>query len=135
MWPKITSKKLYSEWWYHIVDVSCFIPEQFDAELDTMMYKIVDELGQTLWACSSPGCDKRNKKKSHMRMHVETHIVGIKHKCDFCLADFKTRSSLSSHVWKFHRQENVEWIIEYDIRVLLPLHWRLCFNLVRIFRW
>ena len=85
-----------------------FVPEQFDAELDTMMYKVVDECGQALWACSSPGCDKQNKKKSHMRMHVETHIVGIKHKCDFCLADFKTRSSLSSHIWKFHRQENVE---------------------------
>ena len=67
------------------------------------MYKSVAEGGATvLWGCSQ--CHKKVKKKSHMRMHVETHLVGLKHKCDHCLADFKTRSSLKSHIWKYHNQ-------------------------------
>ena len=71
------------------------------------MYKSVAQGDATvLWSCSQ--CHKKVKKKSHMRMHVETHLVGLKHKCDHCLADFKTRSSLKSHIWKFHNQNNTE---------------------------
>ena len=71
-----------------------------------MMVKTFDEMGQTVWACSIDNCGKQNKKKSHMRMHVESHVVGVAHKCQFCSKDFKTRSSLQSHVWRLHRQNN-----------------------------
>ena len=80
---------------------------ELDAELESLMYKSVAQGDTTvLWCCSQ--CHKKVKKKSHMRMHVETHLVGLKHKCDHCLADFKTRSSLKSHIWKFHNQNNID---------------------------
>ena len=68
------------------------------------MYKCDAGAGAVVWGCSQ--CHKKMKKKSHMRMHVETHLVGLKHRCHQCLTDFKTRSSLKSHNWKFHNPNN-----------------------------
>ena len=87
-------------------------PEEFDAELDTMMYKDTDSgsglwAGRVVWACGQEGCGRKSRKKSHMRMHVETHLEGVKHKCHICLTDFKTRSSLNSHIWKYHKQDKI----------------------------
>jgi len=77
---------------------------ELDTVIESMMTKgnPVDG-GESLWSCAM--CDKKLKKKSHMQMHVEAfHIEGVTHKCDVCLSDFKTRSSLKAHVWRIHRQ-------------------------------
>jgi len=78
--------------------------KDLDTVIESMMTKAIPvNGGESLWGCTM--CDKKLKKKSHMQMHVEAfHIEGISHKCDVCLSDFKTRSSLKAHVWRIHRQ-------------------------------
>lgn len=71
--------------------------------IDGMMEKATDlESGLVLWNCLV--CQKSMKKKSHMKMHVESsHLDGIAQNCHLCGSTFKTRASLRTHMWRDHQ--------------------------------
>jgi hypothetical protein len=72
--------------------------EELDATLNTMMEKNTD--GK--WECNS--CEKSPQKKSHMREHIETnHIDGVSDPCSLCGKSFRSRHSLSTHIFRFHK--------------------------------
>ena len=48
------------------------------------------------WSCL--GCGKQTPRKQYMMKHVEVHIEGFAHICDYCKNKFKTRGSLQVHL-------------------------------------
>ena len=48
------------------------------------------------WSCL--GCGKQTPRKQYMMKHVEVHIEGFSHICDYCKNNFKTRGSLQVHL-------------------------------------
>ena len=81
---------------------------ELDAVIDEMMDNSTEpETGLIMWNCLV--CQKSLKKKSHMRMHVESsHLEGLSQHCDLCGSTFKTRASLRTHFWKDHRQRHMQ---------------------------
>ena len=50
-------------------------------------------------------CQKSLKSRSHMLNHIESsHVSGVFHKCSDCGTKYKTRSNLSTHKHKIHKQ-------------------------------
>jgi len=56
-----------------------------------------------MWRCTE--CGKMLKKKNKIELHVETHLEGFSHKCNFCDTTRKTRGSLKTHISMSHREE------------------------------
>jgi rubrerythrin len=70
-------------------------------------YEILDETEQIekndgLWKCKV--CGKTAAKRSNMRRHAETHIVGMSHVCHICSKISSTRHNLRSHIFRTHSE-------------------------------
>ena len=70
--------------------------------------EILDETEQMiekndgLWKCKV--CGKTAIKRSNMRRHAETHIVGMSHVCHICSKISSTRHNLKSHIFRTHSE-------------------------------
>ena len=58
------------------------------------------ERNEGLWKCKQ--CGKTVAQKSYMKYHVETHIVGVTHRCKICSKTFDTRFNLQQHLSDVH---------------------------------
>jgi len=67
-----------------------------DVDLEELIRNTFDN-----WECVQ--CGKIAKTKQHIKSHVETHLIGVRHHCKFCLKSFKTTNSLSKHISQYHR--------------------------------
>ena len=66
------------------------------SQIDSMMMK-----QDGLWICKK--CGKKRKDKHRIIVHVEgIHISGFYHPCSLCGKSLTSRTSLASHVRKFH---------------------------------
>ena len=57
-----------------------------NTELDGIITSMLERV-HGIWKCSK--CDKTHKQKYQARRHVETHIEGIAHPCNFCGKKFR----------------------------------------------
>ena len=74
--------------------------EELEEEIAKRMKMIVDEHSLKRYECMV--CQKKQKEKTKMKMHVETHLEGFSHKCKFCGMVKKTTRALQLHVWDQH---------------------------------
>jgi len=72
------------------------------AELDQ---KLEENIGDTdgLPSCKICGKIAKNKKKSDLRKHIETHFDGLSFSCQYCDKTFRTRSTLQPHISRMHK--------------------------------
>ena len=77
-----------------------------ESEIDKRFITMKDGHDKTIHMCSV--CNKEFKKKDKLRLHIETHLEGFIHKCNFCDAVKKTRGSLSFHEWHYHTGTNAK---------------------------
>ena len=75
---------------------------QLELEISMRMGKIRDSSNYCMWKCKV--CGKIGRKKSKLAMHVETHLTGFSHSCNYCSKTFKTRNSLHAHISMNHRK-------------------------------
>ena len=47
-------------------------------------------------------CNYKSTKKTHVTMHIETHIEGLSYSCSVCDKTFRLRDSLKKHIHRFH---------------------------------
>ena len=73
-------------------------------EINKILTKRQDEQKGTVHVCTV--CDKEGKSKEKIRLHIETHLEGFSHKCNYCDVVKKTRGSLSFHEWRYHTAPN-----------------------------
>ena len=73
-------------------------------EINKILTKRQDENKGTVHVCTV--CDKEGKSKEKIRLHIETHLEGFSHKCNYCDVVKKTRGSLSFHEWRYHTGPN-----------------------------
>jgi hypothetical protein len=72
--------------------------KELDNTINSMMMKSID--GK--WACNV--CEKIDHKKDNMKTHIEAnHIEGVSHPCSLCEKSFRSRHSLSMHIFRFHK--------------------------------
>ena len=48
-------------------------------------------------------CDYNSRQTTHLREHVEIHVVGLSYPCDFCGKVLRTISSHRMHINKYHK--------------------------------
>ena len=69
---------------------------------DQNLYEnMVEQNSEGMYVCKL--CDKMMKWKTHMKYHIETHIVGLTFQCQICAKNFKSRNSLNVHRTLYHR--------------------------------
>ena len=68
-------------------------------EINKILTKRQDEHKGTLHVCTV--CDKEK-----IRLHIETHLEGFSHKCNYCDVVKKTRGSLRFLEWQYHTGPN-----------------------------
>ena len=86
-----------------VIDGSSVMSEQnpqLDLEISMRIGKMRDSSNHRMWKCKVCGKITRNKKK--LSRHVETHLTGFSHSCDYCDKTFKTRNSLHTHINSLH---------------------------------
>ena len=54
-----------------------------------------------VWKCTM--CGKMSKRKSDLRKHTETHMVGMSHNCSTCGKTYRSKNSLQNHISVSHR--------------------------------
>ena len=72
-------------------------------DLDDTISSMVVDLGKgNGYACNF--CEKKVDAKRDMRDHVEAkHINGVSHFCNQCGKYFRCRSTLATHIFRFHK--------------------------------
>ena len=73
--------------------------------VDTLVIRTKTKLGVS-YECRV--CNKTLKEKNLIRRHVETHIKGFSHMCDYCGKFYKNRASLRVHMSISHKQCKTE---------------------------
>ena len=68
---------------------------------DQSLYENMEQNSEGMYVCKL--CDKTIKMKTHMKYHIETHIVGLTFQCHICEKNFKSRNSLNVHRTLYHR--------------------------------
>ena len=56
-----------------------------------------------LWLCKK--CGKTAKQSSSIRLHAETHIEGLSFNCCYCDKTFRSRNSMTCHVYTKHKSK------------------------------
>ena len=74
--------------------------EELAGEVAKRMVAIFDEHSVKQYECTV--CHKKQKEKFKMKMHVETHLEGFCHTCEFCGMVKKTTRALQLHVYNQH---------------------------------
>ena len=73
-----------------------------DESLDEQLEEAIEHY-KGIWKCKF--CDKTSYSRGNIKMHVEVHIVGIRHTCNVCMKTFATRTSLASHISHIHNSK------------------------------
>ena len=74
-----------------------------NSELDKCIDALTEQVDDGSWICKK--CGKKDKSKFHLRRHVETHVEGFKHPCNFCEREFTQRALVKAHVLRNHSEE------------------------------
>ena len=74
--------------------------EELAGEVAKRMVAIFDEHSVKQYECTV--CHKKQKEKFKMKMHVETHLEGFSHTCEFCGMVKKTTRALQLHEYNKH---------------------------------
>jgi len=77
--------------------------KDLDTVLKENMFTRLGADGLTEFVCMF--CNKSSRHSTNIRNHVETHLEGFTHKCNFCSKTRKTRESLRQHIMACHRAE------------------------------
>ena len=77
---------------------------ELETEIRKRLITRKDEHNKTVHQCIV--CDKEGSKKGKMRQHVEIHLEGFSHKCQFCDVVKKTRGALQFHEYQYHTGPN-----------------------------
>jgi len=68
-----------------------------DVDIEEQIIGLISQEDKNKWKCVE--CQKYSKTKANLRKHVEIHIEGLQFVCKFCEKVFKTRNSLSLHLY------------------------------------
>ena len=79
-----------------IEDVDCAKKEM---DIQVQVEEMVEKK-EGVWKCKV--CGKTGKHKGNLQKHVETHIDGMSHACNFCSRIFLNRPSLQKHISGTH---------------------------------
>ena len=74
--------------------------DKLKAEISKRIEKMTCDEGKR-W--KSTECGKVSKRVDNLGLHVETHLEGFSHTCNFCDKIYKTRNSMQMHVSNMHR--------------------------------
>jgi len=74
--------------------------EKLKEEISKRIEKFSCDEGKR-WKCTE--CGKVSKRVDNLGLHVETHLEGFSHTCNFCDKIYKTRNSMQMHVSNMHR--------------------------------
>merc|ERR1712126_699060 len=66
--------------------------------IDERLFENMEKNYDGVYACKI--CNRTNKSKYSMKVHIETHMEGISFPCNVCGKDFKTRNTFKSHFSK-----------------------------------
>ena len=58
-----------------------------------------------LWHCKL--CEKKDKKKSIMKCHLQVHSASDPYSCSFCGKSFKNKGALKMHKYKMHTRDKL----------------------------
>ena len=74
----------------------------FEEEVLTKIYKALDEIGNSIWACTD--CDHSSKNKHHVLEHIEAkHVVSAGYHCIACDKMCPTKNALRKHNFRYHK--------------------------------
>ena len=79
------------------------VDDLVDNEILKKMETIKGDNGKKMWKCTE--CGRSDRSKSHIRSHVEKHLEGFSHKCEFCEKEFRTRNARNSHKYLTHTEK------------------------------
>ena len=65
------------------------------AEIEKRLSSRKDEHDKIIYFCTV--CGKDNGRKHEVKLHIETHLEGFRHKCPFCRVSKTTRNALRQH--------------------------------------
>jgi hypothetical protein len=82
-------------------------PSPMDAELDRQVAELMVSnfdavAAKTTWQCAQ--CHFSSKIRSTVKEHIETHISGFTHQCQYCVKTCKTRNALRVHTIRAHNK-------------------------------
>ena len=78
--------------------------EKLTQEVNKRLVTKKDENDRVIHMCTV--CEKEGRKKDKMRLHIETHLDGFSHKCQYCDVVKKTTATIQFHEWYFHTRGN-----------------------------
>ena len=78
------------------VEMKC--KPNIDSSQEEKIESLLTKTDSGTWECKE--CHLENKRKSHIKEHVETHIEGLEQRCTVCLKIFKNRPTLRTHFRK-----------------------------------
>ena len=80
-------------------DVSSLTSEEIEKKMKEL-YEKTDEG----WRCLACGHTNKGRMSSNIRMHVETHLDGLKYTCNICNKEFRCRFDLNNHKSHTHKK-------------------------------
>ena len=80
--------------------------DNLSIEINKRLLTMKDECGKTVHVCTV--CEKQSKKKDKLKLHIETHLEGFSHKCNYCNLVKKTTANLKIHEYLYHTGPNAK---------------------------
>ena len=75
-------------------------------EINKRILTMTDENNKPVHVCTV--CETQSKKKSKLKRHIEIHLEGFSHKCNYCDIVKKTTHNLKAHEWHYHTGPNAK---------------------------
>ena len=79
-------------------------------EINKRILTMTDENDKTVHVCRV--CEKQSRKKNKLKNHIEIHLEGFSHKCNYCDIVKKTTHNLKAHEWYYHTGPNAKMASE-----------------------
>ena len=80
--------------------------DNLSIEINKRLLTMKDGNGKTVHLCTV--CEKQSKKKDKLKLHIETHLEGFSHKCNYCNLVKKTTANLKVHEYLYHTDPNAK---------------------------
>ena len=71
------------------------IPVESVDEVEKKFVELIEKEEDGLYRCTV--CEKKNKHRTGMKRHLETHLSGLSYDCSQCGNSFRSSSALRSH--------------------------------------